>query len=290
MNAEQLRELIADAEIEDVERVVELARPAVSIDLSPLESDSSPIGSSKRGGAPDVPPGFEWPRNQGRAMEFLLQVNLEEAAPHDVEGKLPKRGLLSFFYDTGEQPWGFDPKDAGCARVMYVEDISGLERVADVPTPEGEFVPADWRPDEFVAALRLGSVLTIPSVEEDEVDALGIDDEYDELTEGWVDAWWGTDDERPMTWLLGHPHLEQGPMQVQCEAASSGIDMGGSTPIDEGALERARSRKDRWCLLLQLDSDDGAMWGDCGKLYFWIPAEDLASRDFSQVWLVLQCG
>lgn len=47
-----------------------------------------------------------------------------------------------------------------------------------------------------------------------------------------------------------------------------------------------------WQLLLQIDSDEenlGAMWGDCGRVYFWIRQQDLQKRDFSNVWLVLQC-
>jgi uncharacterized protein YwqG len=31
------------------------------------------------------------------------------------------------------------------------------------------------------------------------------------------------------------------------------------------------------------------MWGDCGMLYFWIRRDDLARRDFSGAWVVLQC-
>ena len=31
------------------------------------------------------------------------------------------------------------------------------------------------------------------------------------------------------------------------------------------------------------------MWGDVGRLYFWIPREALEACDFSQVWMELQC-
>jgi len=46
-----------------------------------------------------------------------------------------------------------------------------------------------------------------------------------------------------------------------------------------------------WHLLLQFDTDDdlGLMWGDGGRLYFWVEAE--AGRDgrFDNAWLILQC-
>ena len=31
------------------------------------------------------------------------------------------------------------------------------------------------------------------------------------------------------------------------------------------------------------------MWGDAGMLYFMIPREALAAREFDRVWLSLQC-
>ena len=43
---------------------------------------------------------------------------------------------------------------------------------------------------------------------------------------------------------------------------------------------------------MQLDSHEeeaGMMWGDMGRLYFWIKRADLARRDFSEVVQFLQC-
>jgi uncharacterized protein YwqG len=31
------------------------------------------------------------------------------------------------------------------------------------------------------------------------------------------------------------------------------------------------------------------MWGDGGRLYFWIREQDLAVNNFDKTWLVLQC-
>jgi uncharacterized protein YwqG len=44
-------------------------------------------------------------------------------------------------------------------------------------------------------------------------------------------------------------------------------------------------------LLLQIDTDDdaGMMWGDVGRLYFWVPRAELQERNFDAVWMVLQC-
>ena len=32
------------------------------------------------------------------------------------------------------------------------------------------------------------------------------------------------------------------------------------------------------------------MWGDCGRLYFWIRQEDLRRCVFDNVWMLLQCS
>jgi uncharacterized protein YwqG len=32
------------------------------------------------------------------------------------------------------------------------------------------------------------------------------------------------------------------------------------------------------------------MWGDAGKLYFWITKDDFINRNFENTWMILQCG
>ena len=63
-----------------------------------------------------------------RPLTFLAQFNCEELAQFDKEHLLPDHGLLSFFYETDTQCWGYDPKDKGSARVYWFEDISALFR------------------------------------------------------------------------------------------------------------------------------------------------------------------
>ncbi|NLX97108.1 MAG: DUF1963 domain-containing protein [Rhodopirellula sp.] len=63
----------------------------------------------------------------------------------------------------------------------------------------------------------------------------------------------------------------------------SGYDAPRRAGLEDGA--------DDWHLLLQIDTDDNmaTMWGDGGRVYFWIREEDLKSREFGNVWLILQC-
>ena len=48
---------------------------------------------------------------------------------------------------------------------------------------------------------------------------------------------------------------------------------------------------DKFQLLLQVDSDvhTGMVWGDEGRIYFWIHEADLREKRFDRVWLRLQC-
>lgn len=77
-----------------------------------------------------------------------------------------------------------------------------------------------------------------------------------------------------------HPHLA-----AQQRLAGT-QDLDTDAPRRDLALDAAG-----WQLLLQLDSDDqaGMMWGDCGRLYFWLRRTDLIRRAFNRTHLVLQC-
>src|SRR5262245_21650854 len=96
--------------------------------------------------------------------------------------------------------------------------------------------------------------------------------------------------------LLGHPKEIQGEMQTECQFASNGYYCGGASRFQNPPLELLNGTKD-WRLLFQLDTDDdiqsgkpGIMWGDCGRLYFWIRHQDLAMGRFEDTWMVLQCS
>jgi uncharacterized protein YwqG len=65
----------------------------------------------------------------------------------------------------------------------------------------------------------------------------------------------------------------------------------GGVDLDAAETPSLDEAVKRWVLLLQVDSDDDAelMWGDAGRLFFWIPEEALAAGDFSAVFVQLQC-
>lgn len=232
-------------------------------------------GRSHYGGRPQLPRGFEWPRHGGRPLDFLLQVDLAELAGFQTGLDLPKAGRLLFFYDMETQPWGFRPAHAGGARVVHIEDDAAGQ--SDEPSPMS---PIPLTPVQF------RQIQTVPNP-----------------WSIWVDDLRPTADERFATdelqnWryhagaqIGGHPDVLQGAdMEAESELASTGYDRGGTAPVPYPDAEMTRLAK-QWRLLLQLPSDQalGTSWGDDGKIYFWIRETDLAKRDFSKVWLILQC-
>ena len=257
--------------------IAEQALPSVRL-VRGLATD--PWGTRSRlGGQPLVAAGFEWPRTDaGRALSFVAQVNTTDVAG-DVMLPLPDATLLAFFYEADEQHgWGFDPAD----RQYWHVCATPVERavVAAAPPDSRTFTSR---------ALRPRKVVTVPDSREPPLDERwGIDDDdfnamYDAL-ENSGDA--------PRHRMFGWPDLVQNPMRLECQLASSGINVGHLDGYDESVAAQLSGGAADWILLLQIDSDDevACMWGDAGMIYYWIREQDLRAGRFDRVWMVLQCG
>ena len=275
----------------------DMCRNAIHLNIG--GKGASAVGGTRFGGVPDVPADFVWPTYEGtsynddevksRPLSFLAQFNCAELAPLDTEGLLPKTGVLSFFYEMESMRWGFDPKDAGCARVFWFEDTSAL-----APAQVPEDLDKDFRFPMLKIAMNSehsyidGQDFRI--ILEDEIDWDAMDDILKEL---------GIEEPENSSKLLGWPNLIQDSMMLECEFASRGYYLGNpegwaKVPGDERE-EKMRTSLDDWRLLFQLDTVESAednfelMFGDCGRLYFCIRKEDLLARRFDQIWLILQC-
>ena len=236
-------------------------RPAVR--LSPVRGAAA-AGASRLGGAPDLRSGFEWPHRDGTPLAFLAQIDLTALAPFPFARVLPARGLLSFFYDADQQPWGFDPRDRGSWLVHFEPDPTAVERRS----------PPDALPEasRFVEVpLEMTEVETMPDDEPD-------DEEDDEPV--------------PRHQLLGHPAAIQGEMTLECALVTQGVNCGEVGAYSDPRARALEGTAGSWRLLAQIDSDDdaGMMWGDLGRLYFWITDAALARHAFDECWVILQCS
>lgn len=245
--------------------------------LRPTAQIEHPVGASKIGGKPDLPPEWDWPEWQGRPLAFLAQFRMEEFASVDIENLLPHSGMLYFFYEAEEQPWGIDREDFGSWRVLYYDSsLNSLRRRLPPQT-----LPEECQFEEILVSPEL--FYTLP-FELDELEQLAPEiqlgeelcDEYREIVYetpplDTVAAW---------HWMLGYHAAIQDASNASVLQVFRGMDW-----------EEAYKQASEMILLLQLDTDDrtGMMWGDAGRLYFWIHRDDLAARRFDEVLMELQC-
>ena len=273
-----------------------LCRSRIETRFAPAGEDL-PAGSSKFGGRPEGPAGvvgpvfetktFDGEEGKPRPLAFLAQFDCARLAELDPEGLLPRTGLLSFFYELGSQRWGYDPKDAGCARVFWFEEEplapaefpQDLEEEHRLPELAAELSGGTDAPDFQDACLALDYPFTA--------------NDYRFFDQARRELGYAYPDNRSQ--LLGWPDIIQNNMTLECELVSRGHYLGGSwesVPQEERDALRVPSVQD-WRLLFQLDTvasgDFELMFGDCGRIYFYIRREDLLARRFDRAWLVLQC-
>ncbi|PRX05075.1 UNVERIFIED_ORG: uncharacterized protein DUF1963 [Martelella mediterranea] len=156
----------------DRRALAKLARPTTMFTSKALPDSAIAIGKTKIGGAPDVPPQFDWPmrdvssaglgevkilkklaqehpeyrlddeiaRKQALAsrpapLAFLMQIDLAEAAkagPMDPD--IPQNGRLLLFFDFVFLPWFGEQQDEKSFRLIYLED--GVGPLQRQPTPD----------------------------------------------------------------------------------------------------------------------------------------------------------
>jgi hypothetical protein len=256
-----------------VKKILALARPSVRLVSEPRAESEIPVGASKLGGRPDLPARTAWPRRKRRPLGFVAQLDLATLeAPGDV---LPREGLLSFFYEKKELVFGSPGEEDGWRVVFTAPGKKLVRRESPGGTPWKACRLATF-PELTLPPIRSALARSLsPAVFKRYVKLMEIlerDYRRPPLTEGEVHR------------VLGHPDAIQGDMTRRMEYELAGVDL-------EAPTERLEARARTWRLLLQVDSDDeaGMMWGDLGRLYFWLRERDLAASRFERARLQLQC-
>jgi uncharacterized protein YwqG len=276
-------------------------QPAVAFSLT-----GERHGRSVFGGAPLAPSAFEWPSYTppprryppipavlaklgvrqppdpvSRPLDFLLQIDLADVGTFDATRALPQHGLLTFFYDCENQPWGYDPAHQDGFRVTLFDR-------GDLVTRLPPAAPLERR---GLAFSRGDTLPHIGSKTYDDVSAAcDLPDAYFEFLEEFERQAYSS--EGGLHRMFGHSANVQGDMQLEAQLVSHGLYCGDPSGYQNPRAEQLAAGAADWVLLLQLDSDDAAqiMWGDAGRLFFWIRRQDLAARRFDRAWMSLQCG
>jgi hypothetical protein len=108
---------------------------AATAELDRQAQERLPLGASRLGGVPDLPPGVAWPTWEGRKLPFLAQIDLT-AVPARRGALLPSQGWLYAFGLFGNDPANEPPP---VVVMREVGDRSVLDRAA--PPGDGEIWP-----------------------------------------------------------------------------------------------------------------------------------------------------
>ncbi|MBX9803739.1 MAG: DUF1963 domain-containing protein [Caulobacteraceae bacterium] len=262
------------------------ATQAVIAALQPLAMRAVVLEPANRptvcrlGGSPRLPASTAWPDRKGRPLSFIAELDL--AALRTVGGPdwLPASGFLHLFFDTAEEPWGFDPADRDGWKVIMTD----APAARPLPHP-----PGLSRDRVFTAVALAGrSALTYPTTERlDLPPDVGAAFDF-EAVQTFMDTELG---DGPRHQVGGFPGPIQGDaMELEAQLASNGVYMGGPDSYSDDRIAALEPGAADWRLLLQIDSDDaaGIMWGDTGTLYVWVREQDARMGDFSRVWMIIQ--
>lgn len=311
---------------EHADAVIARLRPSARITVQ--EGHQPDSDGSHFGGSPRLPIGTEWPRWDNREvlrariasweerlkarpgagtlqemlarergafptgpvpLMFLGQIDLRQVAlagtdEADAMNKSallgwPTEGSLAFFAHPDAA--GFDPRERGACRVVYSPPSKELRTVMP---------PDDLAEENCFArrALRFHQEWTLPA---------SIDLGGESPTESWEDGpyrevYYAIMSDDPMIHRCGgHAQPVQDDMELECQLVTNGIYCGGPEGYRDPRRAALEAGAKDWRLLLQIDSDDklGWMWGDVGRLYFWIRQHDLDARHFDNCWFVQQC-
>ncbi len=266
------------------EALLSVAAPAIRLTAHKVKEDA-PLGATRLGGLPDLPPGVAWPVVDGILLEFVGQFRLEDLTSYDTEKRLPQTGMLYFFFDG--MLTGYDRGEGKDRRaVLYYDDPPGaLERCAVPAHDYGYFFNI-----YHACTLDYEMVWTLPPLEE-----IGDHEAFFPPVSPIlaVIKEWATYRElrKPLRdfshRLLGHPdEVQGGEMRLQVVQAQDTEGRFAYRDYDHQNKDELIAEMRRWRLLAQFTSDQptGMSWGSGGLIYFWIREEDLAARRFDRIY------
>lgn len=283
------RKAILASDLPRKEEVAALVRPAI-LGLAPRKSPRAPLGVSRLGGDPDLPPDVEWPRWRDVPIPFVAQIDLSELPSIAGRELLPESGRLYFFHamdcDDDDPIPSHDTGDwSGCAPVLFSEAPTSSLKRTERPSKGLRYDP-----------LRLNYSVIEDAPESTHPALLVLGYEEPKLQDRY---WELVKDLSPDLWPAGHnqilgwPSPMQNPVCQDIQGWRAGVFREGLSERDQQALWRGVKKGALdWELLLQVDTQDdknGMIWGDCGQIYWMIRRQDLAARRFDRAGFNLQC-
>ena len=253
-----IAEIRAEASLADhADRLLELVRPHIRITPREARAADAAIGASRLGGEPDLPEGTAWPIVEETAIAFVGQLDLADLSRRDVDGLLPRDGLLAFFCG-----WVEARSDYGWAVLHAASD--NLERRT---RPRGD------RPEKTMG-IDVSADLVLPPPWTRFVSSTAQSRAvYDPRT--------GETGESPTLLALPQPAHEAYYGIYERWREETGWNQHGLLGYER--MMDGAQRQDE-VMLLRLDADNELPhdFVEAATLYFLIPADALAVQDFSR--------
>lgn len=240
----------------------------ISIDTSAQEKLS--INQSKFGDFPILPIGFKYPQDtSGKPMTLLAQINFSEMPA--LEG-YPRSGYLQFYISAFDDVYGLDfdnPQNQENFRVLFFEED-------DVTNYQTDFSFLNELEDsENLSPIPKSYALKF-SVKKEFIGMGDFRCENGPISPESLEANHPTYADDLKEYLFDH-----------CSA--TGHKFGGYAYFTQQDPRIDQEQFKDYLLLLQIDSDDDIMWGDCGVANFFIHPDDLQRKDFSKVMYNWDC-
>lgn len=252
------------------DELIKIRKNAILLRLILSDDEDIPIGASKSGGYPDLPPSMSIPilssytkisnsngsteHYEASAMQLAAQINLSETAAYDRDCRLPKQGMLYIFW-SGELllennrffTYEIEGEDRELFKIFYYGgDLSLLERTK----PQLPYYAKYFEKvlDSCIIEPKEAKYMYDSSKLEDIL--FDEEEEDEELAEKLCEDYerWEADGDK----LLGYP---------------TGINIGRPAPGDVN--------------LFQLEWDQGAI----DRVCWFISEKDLEERNFSQAYM-----
>ena len=283
-----VRKLIAEHGLDEhKDLILKGLRKSVRLKAGKPVKRRLPVGTSKFGGEPDLPADADWPVFNDRPLHFIAQLNLADLPPrHIPAADLPRKGLLSFWYDTqGDR--SIRVFEQGPARWRASYDTKKVERRAFPEHDESEYdYGQPWRPFPERRVTMKPSLTLSEDAEHELIDRLWKAGNNDDRKLDFQLALGGRnrfDHSDPGHQLLGSYCFPQADAREYAAGAELGLNVNGALSKPDKARVKRRMKSWRTLLVLQSDGAGDWMWSDAGSLSFWIREADLKKQRFDRI-------
>ena len=275
---------LTDEQTKQILKELEKQTAQTAIKIKIKEADKLPLTSSKFGGVPYWDIKMPYPvDSQGNKMILLAQINFAEMPPLP---DFPQQGLLQFFMTRNvyEMPFYDNPTQQKDWRVVYHTNIDEniqekavlslnipyAPQIFDEEDDGGFPVDTQYKLIFKKTQIRIGTeCIGFEKALKNAAKEVGVKLNKNDLSDLEV--------------LFGEKAWEK----IKQHTVENLI--GGYPDFTQTDPREERRYKKHSVLLLQIESDEGIMWGDCGVGNFFIKPDDLKKCDFSHVLFNWDC-